>query len=87
MLHNCMLGGKRKKATKLLTNVPALRKLSHDVCTEANGVCDRTGEKHLSWDPDVAAQGGQIECKTEAEAEYPPAMCEKIAGLLGEELS
>ena len=71
VLHNCMLGGERRKATKLLTNVTALRALACELCSESNGVCDRTGVEHLSWDPEVSQHGSSVAYQTEGEAEYP----------------
>ena len=46
VLHNCMLGGQRRKGTKLLTDVEALKVLGSEICSETNGVCDRTQEPH-----------------------------------------
>ena len=71
----------------MLTNVQALRCLSEEVCQETGGLCDRTREPHLSWDPVVSNGGDAVQYKTECEAEYPDMMCEKMAKLFLEELN
>ena len=82
-LHNCMLGGRRLKATGIPTNIEELIALGAFVCREHNGVCDRTGMEHLPWDPHVSADSSAISYQTEAEAEYPQMMCEHIAKHMG----
>ena len=75
-----MLGGQRRKATGLLTNIPELDDMSRFTCHEANRACDRTGVAHLDWSPEVSDSGNHIQYKTEGEAEYPDMMCKELAG-------
>ena len=80
LFHNCMHGGRKRKLTRIDTNMePVAKRLrTNGWCYENNGVCDRTGLPHESFRPDVDAQGG-ITFKTEEEAEYPRDMAELIA--------
>ena len=76
---NCMLrGGRRNKRTKVLANVPEIREaLAQRVC-HGREVCDRTGLKHLTWQPEVVA-GIITRYPTKGEAGYPVGLCDEIA--------
>ena len=52
---NCMFrGGKRNKKTSVLTNVREIAdRLRGRMCC-GKEVCDRTGQRHLTWDPKVS---------------------------------
>ena len=75
--HNCMLGGRRRKATKFLSNLN-LQEVEKR-CTGKDGKCDRTGCPHEPWEPwwDEAAQ--KTVHPSAEETEYPEEMCEALA--------
>ena len=73
---NCMLGGDRKKGSRLRTNVPEFAQLSFFCSGDFEGICDRTGVLHK---PYYQAEGAQLFAKDEAE--YPDLMCDKVADI------
>ena len=75
--HNCMLGGRHRKATKFLSNLN-LREVEKR-CTDKDGKCDRTGCPHEPWEPwwDEAAQ--KTVHPSAEETEYPEELCEALA--------
>ena len=82
VVHNCMLGGRRQKLTKFLVRLMGADEADAGLtCSNANGKCDRTGEEHLGFAPEVL-EGGIVKFQIADEAEYPWPMCEWIARLV-----
>ena len=78
-LHNCAFGGKRRKYTGLLSNVPGLEEHCGKLCLarEENAPCDFSGLPHLSWKGSWNERSAST--VTDGEAEYPAGMCEAMA--------
>ena len=78
-LHNCAFGGKRRKYTGILTNIPGLQDTLEKRCgaTGSDAVCDFSGAVHESWE--ATWKKGFGHTVTNPEAEYPRAMCETMA--------
>ena len=74
ILDNCMYGGKRKKGTRIRTNVQELKQLEWICSGASDGLCDRTGALHEPW---FSKAGSKIHTKDEAE--YPWDLCTDIA--------
>ena len=76
--HTCMFrGSKRRKHQALIHNMPQLVPLIGRLCQQSK-CCQRTGEKHLSWRPQV--EGGRVvKFSTGEEREYPLGFCEAFA--------
>ena len=66
ILHHCMFGSRRKKATKLLANVPQISKLA--VPCDDSHTHDPWGRSHGKW-------------ATATEVEYPMGLCRAWAAL------
>ena len=72
----CMHGGRRRKATRLRTNVPEFAVLQVFCYGPTNGICDRTAEPHLPWAEKVE---GHVVANAVLEAEYSTEFCDKVA--------
>lgn len=78
-LHNCMFfGGRKRKESCFCTNVEEIAGLIARLCSNRNGICDRTGASHDSWKPKVV-EGKVLEFKSEIEAEFQPELCKCYA--------
>ena len=77
--HNCAFGGKRRKYTGMLTNIPGLQETLERRCNARGDadVCDFSGWAHEAWVPKWTKGFGHT--VTQAESEYPKAMCEAMA--------
>ena len=78
-LHNCAFGGKRRKYTALLTNVPGMKEALGVHCsTRAEGEpCEFSGEPRQSWR--ATWKDGFATTVTGPESEYPLGMCSSMA--------
>ena len=76
------MGGTRAKRTSLLTNVPGIGAILEGMLCMGKEICDRTGEPHESWKPDVV-RGVPVRYPTADEAEYPAGLCSRLAEVIG----
>ena len=78
-LHNCrFFDGRKRKESCFCTNVEEIAGLIARLCSNRNGICDRTGAGHDSWKPKVA-EGKVLEFVSEMEAEFQPELCKCYA--------
>lgn len=77
VFHNCMMGGKRDKATTWWCN--------DDFFSSFNILCTRD-HKHAKWQPTIQ-RGSKLHFPTSEEAEYPPLLCERVAMLIKQSLA
>lgn len=80
--HNCAHGGKRRKYTGFLTNVPGAQEALGVLCSarEEDAPCDFSGVPHLPWT--ASWKDGRVETLTAPEAQYPTGMCVALAKLI-----
>jgi hypothetical protein len=76
----------RRKYQKIASNIPGLAVFIGKKCTNANNICDRTGQPHDSWAPQVA-HGRITTFPTAAMAEYPKEFCALYAKAISIALS
>ena len=78
-MHNCAFGGKRRKYTGVLTNIPGLREAWEQRCGARGDAdpCDFSGVAHEAWEPKWVEGFGHT--VTKPESEYPKPMCEAMA--------
>ena len=70
----CMHGARRRKASRLRTNVPEFAVLQCFCQGSTDGLCDKTGEPHLPW---VQPIGNNTLANATLEAEYPTELCDR----------
>ena len=79
MFHPCR---KRKRET-IATNIPGMERHIGRTCNNTDGLCDRTGEEHESFENKVES-GKVVAYGTTGTAEYPIGLCEAYARGLAE---